>query len=183
MVLASLFAGLTAVGAQIVLPFPLVPMTLQTFFVLLSGILLGARGGVLAQTLYVLMGLLGLPVFAGGSGGPQTLFSPTFGFLVGFIAAAWIGGRIVELPTKSESPWRYILASAVALVVIYVFGVAGVFLNLNYLAGKPISMLATLKIALLPFLVPDLLKGTVVSLIAIRVGTRVRELSPLSGNI
>lgn len=183
MVLSSLFAGLTAVGALIVLPFPIVPMTLQTFFVLLSGILLGAKGGALAQILYVLMGLFGLPVFAGGAGGIQTLFSPSFGFLLGFIAAAWIGGRVVELDRWGESPWRYVFACASALVAIYVFGVAGLFLNLNYVAGKSVSMLTALKIGLLPFIVPDLLKSVVVSLIAFRVGKRVRELSPLSERI
>jgi biotin transport system substrate-specific component len=183
MVLSSLFAGLTAVGALIVLPFPVVPMTLQTFFVLLSGILLGAKGGALAQALYVLMGLLGLPVFAGGTGGIQTIFSPSFGFLLGFIAAAWVEGRVVELDRWNDSPWRYVLACASALVIIYGFGVTGVFLNLNYVAGKSVSVLTTLKIALFPFIVPDLLKSGVVLLIALRVGKRVRALSPLSERI
>ncbi len=77
-------------------------------------------------------------------------------------------------------PWRYVFACASALVAIYVFGVAGLFLNLNYVAGKSVSMLTALKIGLLPFIVPDLLKSVVVSLIAFRVVKRVRELSPLS---
>ena len=70
MTLSALFAVLTALGAFIRIPFPLVPITLQTFFVFLSGTLLGSRAGALAQVLYVGMGLIGLPVFTGGGGSP-----------------------------------------------------------------------------------------------------------------
>ena len=86
-VLAALFAALTAVGAQIRIPFPLVPLTLQTPFVLAAGLVLGPRGGMWAMGLYLLMGLFGLPVFA-GAGGPQVVLLPTFGFLLGFVGAA-----------------------------------------------------------------------------------------------
>lgn len=75
MTLSALFAVLTALGAFIRIPFPLVPITLQTFFVFLSGTLLGSRAGALAQVLYVGMGLIGLPVFTGG-GGPSTFSIP-----------------------------------------------------------------------------------------------------------
>ncbi len=75
MTLSALFAVLTALGAFIRIPFPLVPITLQTFFVFLSGTLLGSRAGALAQVLYVGMGLIGLPVFTGG-GVPRTFSIP-----------------------------------------------------------------------------------------------------------
>ncbi|HCD71273.1 MAG TPA: BioY family transporter, partial [Thermovirga lienii] len=81
MVLAAMFAVLTTVGAYIRVPMPVVPFTLQTAFVLLAGVLLGSRIGALSQVLYIIIGLLGLPVFAGGAGGLQTVFRPTFGFL------------------------------------------------------------------------------------------------------
>lgn len=76
MTLSALFAVLTALGAFIRIPFPLVPITLQTFFVFLSGTLLGSRAGALAQVLYVGMGLIGLPVFTGGGGVPSTFSIP-----------------------------------------------------------------------------------------------------------
>jgi len=77
----ALFAALTAVGAFIRVPLPIVPFTLQTFFVALSGALLGARRGMLAQLLYVAIGLLGVPIFTKG-GGIGYVFQPSFGYLV-----------------------------------------------------------------------------------------------------
>ena len=81
----SLFAALTAVGAFISIPLGAVPITLQLLFTLLSGILLRENLGALSQIVYISLGLIGLPIFAGGKGGIGILLSPTFGFLIGYI--------------------------------------------------------------------------------------------------
>src|SRR5690606_41849153 len=100
MVLTSLFTALTAVGAFLSIPVGSVPITLQSLFVVLSGLLLGPKLGALSQLIYVLLGLSGVRIFAGFSGGPQTVFTPSFGFLIGFIFAAFIVGRIVHRDRK-----------------------------------------------------------------------------------
>ncbi|NMA95849.1 MAG: biotin transporter BioY [Clostridiales bacterium] len=99
MILVSIFAALTAVGAFIRIPLPPVPFTLQIFFVILSGILLGARGGLFSQLVYIALGLIGIPIFTEG-GGPQYIFHPTFGYLLGFAATAFIVGKVTENAEK-----------------------------------------------------------------------------------
>jgi len=96
LVLCSLMAGLMAAGAFIQVPIGPVPIVLTNLFVLLSGLLLGARWGAASAALYLLVGAIGLPVFSGGRGGLAHLFGPTGGYLFGFILSAWITGFISE---------------------------------------------------------------------------------------
>ena len=98
MIYASLFGAGTAAGAYLIIPLPPVPITLQTLFVWgLAGALLGARLGALSQLVYLLIGIIGLPVFAGGKAGLGVLFGPTGGYLIGFVAGAWVIGTLVNL--------------------------------------------------------------------------------------
>ena len=96
----GLFAALIAVGAFIKINIPVQPFpmhfTLQFFFVLLAGYVMGARRGAACVCVYLAVGLAGIPVFAAG-GGPAYLIRPTFGFLIGFVAAAWITGKLTAL--------------------------------------------------------------------------------------
>ena len=95
-VLASLMAALTGVGAYIHIPIGPVPIVLSTLFVLLSGLLLGSRWGLASIALYLLVGAIGMPVFAGGKGGFAHFFGPTGGYLLGFALSAWVTGFISE---------------------------------------------------------------------------------------
>src|SRR5512139_3692508 len=95
-VLASLMAALTAVGAYIYVPVGPVPIVLTTLFVLLSGLLLGGRWGLASMALYLLVGAIGIPVFAGGRGGFAHFLGPTGGYLFGYLLASWITGFISE---------------------------------------------------------------------------------------
>ncbi len=120
------FALLTAVGAQIVVPTVPVPFTLQTFFVLLSGALLGPRKGAAAQMSYLAMGAAGLPVFAGFTGGFPFLLGPTGGYLIAFPFAAWITGILLHengllrhLPRAASGA----LAMVFGTVVIFAMGI------------------------------------------------------------
>ena len=110
MILVSLFTALTAVGAFLSIPIGSVPITLQSMFTILSGLILGPKLGSLSQLIYVLLGLAGVKIFAGFSGGPQTVFSPSFGFLIGFIFASYVVGLIAN--TNESISFKKILLAA-----------------------------------------------------------------------
>ncbi|MDL2329138.1 biotin transporter BioY [Desulfosarcina sp. OttesenSCG-928-A07] len=96
MIHAALMAALTAVGAYIAIPVGPVPIVLQNMFVLLAGLLLGSRWGLVSMGIYVLAGIMGLPVFAGGTGGVGRFFGPTGGYLLTYPAVAYLVGFISE---------------------------------------------------------------------------------------
>ena len=97
----AVFTAIIAVMAQIVIPMPLgVPMTLQTLAIMLTGVMLGAKKGVLVTVAYVLAGTLGAPVFAGLTGGPGAVFGPTGGFIMSFPLLALAAGTGAEKGSK-----------------------------------------------------------------------------------
>ena len=164
---AAVFAVLTAVGAWISIPLPFtpVPFTLQVFFVVLSGVILGAMRGTLAQVIYVLLGLIGFPVFASGESGPSVLIGPTGGYLIGFILAAYVSGKIARMD-RSPTLKRMTVASLMGLVPIYALGEIGLWLWLR----SPISFL--LMAGVIPFLPGDVIKAVVAALVASREQVR-----------
>lgn len=176
MVLTSLFTALTAIGAFLSIPVGSVPITLQSLFVILSGLLLGSRLGALSQLIYVLLGLSGVRIFAGFSGGPQTVFTPSFGFLIGFIFAAFIVGRIVH-SGEVMAFRRIFFATLVGTLVIYLFGVPYMYMVLNHIMGKSISFVAALKAGCIIFLPGDILKAFLASLVASKI---LQRISPIS---
>ncbi|HUN65571.1 MAG TPA: biotin transporter BioY [Bacteroidota bacterium] len=114
-----LFAALTAVGAQIEIPHVPVPFTLQTFFVLLAGAILGPRRGAASQVLYLLCGASGLPVFSGFSGGLLRLIGPTGGYLLAFPFAAYLGGFLFR---ETVSFLRAVVAMGAGALLIFIVG-------------------------------------------------------------
>lgn len=167
LILAALFAALTAIGAYIRVPFPIVPFTLQVFFVLLSGAILGPRRGCASQLLYLAMGLLGLPVFSGG-GGVQYVLHPTFGFILGFPVASWIVGTISKIG-RGESFWQYLAASLAGIAAIDAIGIFVLYVNLNYVAGVPTSLWRVIQVGLFPFLAFDVAKSAAAAIVALKV--------------
>ncbi len=167
-VFPAFFAVLTAIGAWIKIPFYPVPLTLQVFFVLLSGVLLGRYLGVLSQVIYVFMGLLGLPVFSGTSG-ITVIWSPTFGYIVGFVFASYVAGSLAERFKKTLSFYKVMGICIAGILVIYLFGITGLYFNLNYIMGKNITMFNTLKVGFFPFILGDVIKGLAVSYIVIKM--------------
>ncbi|NCB63161.1 MAG: biotin transporter BioY [Clostridia bacterium] len=154
MILAALFAALTAVGAFLQIPLGISSITLQFLFTALAGVLLEARWGALSQAVYVLIGLVGIPVFTQG-GGLGYLFKPTCGFLFGLIPAAWIIGKLTE---RKAGFLRVLLASAAGLAVLYLVGIPYMYLILNVYLGKGMSLLAVLNAGMFLFLPGDALK-------------------------
>jgi biotin transport system substrate-specific component len=122
--IGSIFIALMTVGANItsIAPFMViggVPITLQTFFAILAGLILGSRLGAISMLVYMLLGLAGAPVFAQFKGGASTLISPTFGFIVSFIVIAYVAGKLIE---KKQSFPMYITAALIAMVINYLLG-------------------------------------------------------------
>lgn len=158
LVITALFTSLTAVGAIISIPIGPISITLQTLFVVLAGLILGPKLGALSQIVYVALGLIGLPVFSGGTGGLGAVVRPSFGFLLGFIVAAYVIGKLTE---KNKSLSRIIYSVVVGSFIIYLFGVPYFyFIFTNYL-GKSIDFYGALKYACIPFIPGDIIKAIV----------------------
>jgi len=158
MVLASLMAALTAVGAYIHVPIGPVPIVLSTLFVLLTGLLLGSRWGIASMGIYLLVGAIGIPVFAGGKGGFAHFFGPTGGYLGGYVLASWITGLISE-----HSRGLLILeifAVLVGSLAIYGLGVPW----LKWVTQM--SWTKTLMVGMVPFLIGDAMKASVAVILA-----------------
>ena len=158
MVLASLMASLTAVGAYIYVPVGPVPIILSTLFVILSGLLLGSRWGLTSMALYLLVGAIGLPVFAGGKGGFAHFMGPAGGYLFGYLFASWITGFISE-----RSQGRMILdifAVIIGSLVLYAVGVPWLKMVTQ------MSWTKALMVGVLPFLIGDAIKASVVLILA-----------------
>lgn len=163
LIITALFTSLTVVGGFISFHLGPVPVTLQTLFVVLSGLILGAKLGALSQITYVILGLIGLPIFSGGTGGLTSVVSPTFGFLISFIVAAYVIGKLTE---KNKSLSRIICSVILGSLIIYVIGVPYFyFIFTNYL-GKSINFYAALKYACIPFIPGDIIKATISIILA-----------------
>jgi len=147
---ASLLAALIAVGAYIAIPIGPVPIVLQNFFVLLTGLLLGSRWGLISVAVYLLAGAVGLPVFAGGSGGVGRLAGPTGGYLVGFLPAVFVVGLIAG--SKGNQVGRDVVAMVCGTALIYLLGVTW----LKIITGMTTSK--ALMVGMYPFLPGDVLK-------------------------
>ncbi len=164
MVFASLFAALTAAGAYIQIPiqFSPVPVTLQVFFVLLAGSMLKSKWGGLSMIVYTLLGIVGLPVFSGGSSGIGVLFGPTGGYIIGFIFAAYIIGKLSEMTETAKKSGFFIntLNMIAGVLAIYACG----FVQLMFVAKlEPATALA---LGVIPFLPGEIVKTTVAVYIA-----------------
>lgn len=162
--LIALFTALTAVGSLIKIPLGFTPVsiTLQVFFVLFAGLMLGPIRGALSQLAYVIIGAIGLPVFAGGTGGAQTLVGPSGGYLFGFIVAAFVVGLIAK-PIRDKQAFIKITgalaAGLVGVLVIYIFGAAQLAFVLKLNVAKAFAL------GVAPFIVVDLVKALLAAFI------------------
>ncbi len=139
LVYCALFTALIAVGAFIRVPVPVCPFTLQLLFTTLAGVLLGARLGFAAVGVYLLLGLIGVPIFTQG-GGPGYVLQPTFGYLVGFAVGAWLTGKIARGGSHLPSLKRLLAANFAGLAVVYAFGMAYVYVINNLYLGHALGI-------------------------------------------
>lgn len=150
LVFVALFAAVMTVCAQIQIPFGEVPFTLQTLGVFIAASLLGWKRGTLSVIVYVLLGLAGVPVFAGFSGGIGVLFGPTGGYIIGFIFTALIVGLMTEKLGKKL--WVEIVSMILGLAVCYAFG------TVWFMFQMKMRLVESLLLCVVPYLIADALK-------------------------
>lgn len=170
----AMFASLTAVGAFIKIPLPIVPFTLQYFFCALGAMILGSKKGALSQSLYVLMGLIGIPIFTQG-GGIQYIFNLTFGYLIGFILGAFVIGKITE-NTKKITNIKILIACILGLIIIYLLRVIHMYIIYNFYLGQVMGIWKIINIGILAFLPGDLLLSLMISIVGVKVIPVLRRL-------
>ena len=176
MVRVALFATLTAVGAYIVLPLPFIPVpfTLQLFFAILSPLVLGARYGALSQIVYLALGVVGIPVFAGGTSGLGVLLGPTGGFLVGFVVGAYVVGKLHNaLDGRVGSIAQGVVAGMGGLIAIH--GLGAFWLA----SATEIEFGRALALGCLPYIVPDSIKCAAAIMVADALRRRFPRISPI----
>ena len=137
-ILCALFTALITAGAFIKIPIPIVPITLQYLFTMLAGLLLGSKWGFISVSVYIILGLAGLPIFASG-GGIGYIFQPSFGYIIGFAAGAFVTGKIAE---KSGNPSykRLLSANFAGLLIVYIFGMIYYYFMSNFYLNNPIGL-------------------------------------------
>lgn len=165
MVWAAMFSAFAVVVAMLIrIPVtPLVPFSLLPFVSLLAGAVLGSRWGAMSMLLYVLMGLVGIPVFENG-GGPMYILQPTFGFLMGFVVAPLVIGVFVR--KAKTSLVVYIFSALLGVVIIYAVGLPYLYIIVNFVMGKPMAFSKVMGVALYPFIGFDILKAVIAGFLA-----------------
>jgi len=159
--LAIGMACVTGAMAQLRIPLPWtpVPITGQTFAVLLSGIILGAWWGGISQTIYVALGVAGLPWFSGGRSGLASLLGPTGGYLIGFVLSALFVGYVVDAYPKIRNFRPLVLLMLVSnLFLIHLPGLAQLYLWLAVVKHTPPTVWQLLLMGWIPFIVGDIIK-------------------------
>lgn len=163
LVLAALFAALTAVGAFLKFPLGSMSVTLQVFFCILAGVLLGPKWGTVSQVVYVAAGLAGFPIFTMG-GGPGYVFQPSFGFLLGLIPMALVTGLIAQ--GGGDRPLRVILACAAGVGALYLVGLPYMYLIFTAYLGREATASALVWSGMVVYLPGDAVKIGMTVLIA-----------------
>ncbi len=161
MTLVPLFAALSAAGALIRIPFAPVPLTLQTLFVIMAGLMLGPRLGLLSQAIYLIVGLIGFPVFSGG-GGLAYIMKPSFGYLLGFLVAPVVAG--LYLKRRSPTRGQVFVAALLATMAIYLIGVPYLAFSLTCILHVEKAVPLAIQTGLLVFLPGDLVKCVILAL-------------------
>jgi biotin transport system substrate-specific component len=175
--LIAFMTSLTCIGAFIRIPFVPVPITLQTLFVYLSGIILGRWMGLFSQILYLLIGFAGFPVFASGSGA-MVLVQPSLGYLLGFPVAAWVIGSISSKKyTQSLHFKRAFFCILPGLIIVLSTGFLGLIINTHWITGKPLDLIHLLWVGFLVFLPGEMIKIILACRMAVKMYPFTRQLA------
>jgi len=160
----------TALGAYVRIPLPgtPVPITLQTFFVVLSGAVLGKKLGVLSQAGYLFLGAAGIPIFQGYAFGTAHIFGPTGGYLIGFLLASFLTGKILE--KENANIFKIIAAFVMGNIALYSLGV--IWLMFIY----RISLINAITIGVLPFFAVEFIKVVTAAFIYRKISDRSKSI-------
>ena len=163
MIMVGVGAALMAVFSQLSIPLPSVPLTLQVFGVVIISVILGKKLGTLSIIVFMLLGAIGLPVFAGFTGGLNIITGATGGYIIGFVFMAFIIGYFIEKDKKALA----FIGSYLGLAVDYIFGV----IQLKLLMG--LTLEGALVAGLYPFIIKDLILTALGIMVAISIRIRV----------
>lgn len=177
-VLCAMFAAMMSAAAYIKIPVSVIPVTMQTAVMMLSGSLLGGNKGAASMIIYILLGLMGLPVFSGG-GGISYIFSPTFGYILGFVVGAYITGSVCQ-SSRNFSYKRILAGNFLGLAAVYIIGIVYCALIIRFYLGQDIvwrvllvnCLLLTVPIDIVLAVLSALLSKRLSNAIAIRASDR-----------
>lgn len=161
----GLFVALITICSWISIPFT-VPVTLQTFAMFAALSILGTKRAVWTVVIYIILGVIGCPVFTGFKGGFGAIFGTTGGYIIGFIFAIFISGKLIDRFGKKD--WIKFLAMFAGLLVCYAFGTFW-FINVYSHTNENIGIAATLLYCVVPFIIPDIIKIIMALLLSKRV--------------
>ena len=166
--LSALFCTLICIGSFIRIPMPnMMPVTLQTFFVLLTALVLPFKASILTILTYIVLGLIGLPIFSGG-GGLGYVLMPNFGFIIGF----WVTTLIISVITEkltNRKLWQYIVISMLGMTVIYIIGILYFVFITNVYNNNDYSAVWFIQTVFLPFLPKEIICIILASLTAYKI--------------
>ncbi len=171
---AAIIAAMMSVLSQFSIPIGAIPVTLQTFVSALAGSVLGRKWGAIGVLLWVILGAVGVPVFANGHSGLGSILGPSGGYFWGLVLMAWLCGFIAERPRPFWKQYSFALAGVIA---DYVLGTAAFILYFRYGLGKEMTLAAAMTVAVLPFIPFDLIKIG----IAVSIGEKVRRVLQSAG--
>lgn len=165
-VIAAIFSKY---GGEAAVPFSLLPL-----IVMISAGILGGKLASLSIIIYILLGIIGIPVFAKPPYAGLTYFlMPSAGFLFGFVLGAYIIGKTVDY-LGNDNVYKLIGANVIGLIAIYLVGLPYLYLVLKYYMGTVISVGQVIKIGFLPFIVVDLIKVVIAAVLTFKINARIR---------
>ena len=150
LVMMAIGLAIIIICSKISIPIGPIPLTLQTLSIFICSLILGSIKSGIVIGIYIILGLIGLPVFSSG-GGFMYIFSPSFGFIVGFLFA----GMVVGLAAKSDKFYLKYILGVVGLLIINIFGVIHMYIIFNYYMSKAKDIISILQIGVLPFIIKD----------------------------
>ncbi len=176
--LSALFCTLIIIGSFIRIPMPnMMPVTMQTFFILLTGLVLPLKASTLAVITYIVLGLIGLPIFSGG-GGLGYVLTPSFGFIIGFLFSTVIISVLSQKLIKAKL-WQFICISTLGISITYIIGVIYFAFITNIHNHNHYSAIWFIQTVFLPFIPKEIICIILCSIIAIKMKqytTRILQL-------
>ncbi|MCL1830190.1 MAG: biotin transporter BioY [Oscillospiraceae bacterium] len=161
----AVMTSVISVSAMIALPLPFtpVPLSLANLTIMLSGVLCGVIDGTLAVIMYILLGMVGLPIFAGFNSGIGVILGPTGGYIMGYPILAFLVGYLSRVFSRRLKRFTaHLISMAIGLIVLYLFGCSW------YILTTGVSVTAAISVTIIPFLPGDLLKAVTASTLALR---------------
>ena len=161
----GLCIALMIISSWIYIPIGPIPITMQTAVLFIISYILGAKKAVVAIIVYIVLGLFGLPIFAGFSGGISKIVSPSFGFILSYIPSAWIVGSFNRLKLR-----ELVMVLTFTNILIYIIGISYMLLLSNLYLGNDLTLTGAIAVGMLPFIPGDIVKIGLSSIIIKRIG-------------